>query len=521
MAQVRVTDLTFSYEGSYDAVFENTSFSVDTNWKLGLIGRNGKGKTTLLNLLMGKYEYAGSIQSSVIFDYFPYKIPEEDLQKTAEDLSQKWKPGVQLWQVLIQLDLVHMDPECLFRPFGTLSWGERTRVMLAVLFAAENEFLLIDEPTNHLDTEAREIIKAYLSQKKGFILVSHDRDLLDAVIDHVLVLNRKTIEVQAGNFSSWQENKERLDAFALAENEKHLREIRKLKAAADRSSRWAEKNENTKIGFDPTKEHDRSIATRSFIGAKTKKMQARVKSYEKRVDREIEEKEGLLKDIEQIADLKIEPLVYHKEILVNANDLSIRYGENDPLFCGVRFQIRRGDRLVLSGKNGCGKSSIIKAILLKAGMLQKDAAETELHVEGELTVASGLTISYVDQDTSFLKGSLTAFCRERNLNESIFLAILRQLDFNREQFAKDMTDFSEGQRKKVLIAASLLTPAHLYIWDEPLNYIDVFSRMQIEKLILQFQPTMLLVEHDVRFQKTVGTYLLTLPGSYSTMIQKA
>ena len=249
-------------------------------------------------------------------------------------------------------------------------------------------------------------------------------------------------------------------------------------------------------------------------------MQARVKSYEKRVDREIEEKEGLLKDIEQIADLKIEPLVYHKEILVNANDLSIRYGENDPLFCGVRFQIRRGDRLVLSGKNGCGKSSIIKAILLKAGMLQKDAAETELHVEGELTVASGLTISYVDQDTSFLKGSLTAFCRERNLNESIFLAILRQLDFNREQFAKDMTDFSEGQRKKVLIAASLLTPAHLYIWDEPLNYIDVFSRMQIEKLILQFQPTMLLVEHDVRFQETVGTYLLTLPGSYSTMIQK-
>ena len=246
-----------------------------------------------------------------------------------------------------------------------------------------------------------------------------------------------------------------------------------------------------------------------------------MKSYEKRVDREIEEKEGLLKDIEQIADLKIEPLTYHKEILVDANELSIRYGESEPLFRDVRFQIKRGDRIVLSGKNGCGKSSIIKAILSKAGMLQEDEEETSLHAEGELTVASGLTISYVDQDTSFLKGSLTAFCRERNLNESIFLAILRQLDFNREQFAKDMTDFSEGQRKKVLIAASLLTPAHLYIWDEPLNYIDVFSRMQIEKLILQFQPTMLLVEHDVRFQKTVGTYLLTLPGSYSTMIQKA
>ena len=93
-----------------------------------------------------------------------------------------------------------MDVELLYRPFGTLSFGERTRVMLAVLFSGENDFLLIDEPTNHLDQDAREIIKKYLASKKGFILVSHDRDLLDACIDHVLVLNRASIEVQSGNF---------------------------------------------------------------------------------------------------------------------------------------------------------------------------------------------------------------------------------------------------------------------------------------------------------------------------------
>ena len=314
----------------------------------------------------------------------------------------------------------------------------------------------------------------------------------------MLVLNRSTIEVQAGDFSTWWENKEKKDAFAQAENEKHLKEIGKLKAAADRSSRWADKSENTKIGFDPVREHDRSIATRSFIGAKTKKMQARVKSYEQRIDREIEDKEGLLQDIEKVTDLKICPLRFHKEVLISANDLSLRYADaKEELFSGLRFQVKRGDRIILSGDNGCGKSSIIKAILNKE--------DPHLTISGSLDVAAGMTISYVNQDTSFLKGSLRDFCSRRGLDESLFLAVLRQLDLGREQFAKNMEDFSEGQKKKVLVAASLITPAHLYIWDEPLNYIDVFSRMQIEKLILQYEPTMLLVEHDVRFQEKVGT----------------
>ena len=119
------------------------------------------------------------------------------------------------------------------------------------MFSGENDFLLIDEPTNHLDQETRENVKQYLSAKKGFILVSHDRDLLDACVDHVLVLNRQTIEVQSGNFSSWWENKQRRDSFVKAENEKHLKEIGKLKQASERCAAWADKNEGTKIGFDP------------------------------------------------------------------------------------------------------------------------------------------------------------------------------------------------------------------------------------------------------------------------------
>ena len=125
-------------------------------------------------------------------------------------------------------------------------------------------------------------------------------------------------------------------------------------------------------------------------------------------------------------------------------------------------------------------------------------------------MASNLTFSYICQDTGFLKGSIKDFCKERRLEESLFLTLLKKLDVDRVQFSKNMEEFSEGQKKKVLIAASLITPAHVYIWDEPLNYIDVFSRMQIEELILTYQPTMILVDHDVRFRDKIATRVVEM-----------
>ena len=102
--QIKVSNLTFAYEGSADDVLENVSFNIDTDWKLGLIGRNGKGKTTLLNLLMGKYKFQGSITGNIRFDYFPYEVSEEDLGKTADELMEKWKPEVEPWQVMVEMN---------------------------------------------------------------------------------------------------------------------------------------------------------------------------------------------------------------------------------------------------------------------------------------------------------------------------------------------------------------------------------------------------------------------------------
>ena len=324
----------------------------------------------------------------------------------------------------------------------------------------------------------------------------------------MLVFNRVGIQVQAGTFSSWWENKEREDKNAMAENEKHLKEITKLKESVERSRRWADKNEGTKIGFDPVQEHDRFLNTRSYIGAKTKKMQSRVKSFEKRMEGEIEEKEGLLNEIEKVTDLKLMPLSFHKDRLISCRDLSLRYKDSkEPVFSNLSFELMQGDRVFLDGENGCGKTSMIKAILAKVE--GEEEQKLNFEITGELTVAGGLKVSYINQDTSHLTGNLREYAKKQELDYTLLLSLLRQLDFPREQFVKDMGCFSEGQKKKVLIAASLLTSAHLYIWDEPLNYIDVFSRMQIEKLLLEYQPTMILVEHDVKFKEKIATKRIT------------
>ena len=486
MSMIKIENLTFSYPTSYDNIFEDVNIQIDTDWKLGFVGRNGRGKTTLLNLLLGKYEYSGKIHTTVQFDYFPYSVA--DKSQFTNEIFFEIAPAAEEWELMRELSYLDMEADVLYRPFETLSNGEQTKVLLAALFCNEGHFLLIDEPTNHLDVKAREIVAAYLKKKKGFILVSHDRRFLDGCVDHILSLNRASIEVQSGNFSSWMTNFERQQEFELAQNMRLQKDISRLQQAAKRSAIWSDRVEASKIG----------AVDKGYVGHKAAKMMKRSKTIEARQQQAIEQKSGLLKNIETAENLKITPLMYHVDTLVSFSDVAICYDGNN--VCEpVSFTVQRGERVVLDGKNGSGKSSLLKLLV----------GEPIEH-SGMIQMGSGLVISYVPQDTSHLKGMLSDFADENHIDESLFKAILRKMDFERIQFEKDIQDFSDGQKKKVLIAKSLCEQAHLYVWDEPLNFIDVYSRMQIEQLIKEYSPTMVLVEHDSVFRETVATKTVQL-----------
>ena len=486
MSMIKIENLTFSYPTSYDPVFENVSFQIDTDWKLAFVGRNGRGKTTLLHLLLGQYEYSGRILSSVEFDYFPY--PVEDKSRLTQDILQEICPAAEEWEIMRELSCLDVDTDVLWRPFETLSNGERTKALLAALFLNEGHFLLIDEPTNHLDTQARELVSSYLKKKKGFILVSHDRCFLDGCVDHVLSLNKADIEVQSGNFSSFMENFKRQQDFEEAKNQRLQKDIGRLQQAAKRTAVWSDRVEASKIGaYD-----------KGYVGHKAAKMMKRAKAVEARQKQAAEEKSLLLKNVETAEELKVLPLEYHTDILAGFSEIAVYYG-GKRVFDPVTFQVQRGDRIVLDGKNGSGKSSLLKLL-----------TGQQIEYTGRLSVGSGLVISYVPQDTSYLTGTLSELAERSHIDESLLKAVLRKMDFERVQFEKDMAEFSEGQKKKALIAKSLCERAHLYIWDEPLNFIDVYSRMQIERLIQAFAPTMIFVEHDRAFQEEIATKVITL-----------
>lgn len=489
MSAITVKQLTFAYEGTYDNIFENVSFQLDSSWKLGFTGRNGRGKTTFLKLLSGDLVYQGKIESSVSFDYFPFAIEDETL--TVLELAYQLNESLELWQLIKELSFLEIEEALIDQPFETLSEGEKTKVLLAVLFLKPHHFLLIDEPTNHLDIHGRAVMAKYLQKKQGFILVSHDKAFLDQCIDHVLSIEKTSIEIQKGNFSSLLQNKAYQDQFELAENEKLLKDIDRLAKSAKRTAGWSDQLERSKYGSGPV--------DRGFIGHKSAKMMKRAKAIEKRRENAISEKMKLLKNVERADQLELRPLNDKKGALLTIENMRISYGEQ-LIQEALDFEIEAGDRIAIVGANGSGKSSLLQVIMSVLGL---EASKCEF--EGRHVLQSGLKVSYVPQTTKHLKGDLKTYCQEMSLDEALIKSLLIKLDLNRLQFEKDTSEWSEGQKKKLLLATSLSQPAHLYIWDEPLNYIDILSRVQIENMIHSYQPTMIFVEHDQGFIDEVAT----------------
>ncbi|MFV0412910.1 MAG: ribosomal protection-like ABC-F family protein [Oscillospiraceae bacterium] len=531
MAMIQIQNLSFAYPGALQPVFENVTLQLDTNWRLGLVGRNGRGKTTLLRLLLGQLKGQGSIVSPEQFEYFPTAVEnpaqtaleaaramvapftrwEERLQHLAGlatpeameeygELEQRYagQEGYTINEaILAETGRLAVEPEALARPYATLSGGEQVKLMLAALFLKPHRFLLVDEPTDHLDGEGRKTVARWLAGKQGFILVSHDRAFLDQAVEYTLAINRAGIELVHGNYSVWRHNRTLQDEYEKAENKKLESNIVHLSAAAKRAQRWSDTVENSKK-MKGTARSDNASLDRGYIGHQAARMMQRSKAIEHRKEGEIQQQKALLKNVEESEPLKFHLLPAPKTRLLTAEGLSLQFGGRS-LFQNLSFALEAGQRLAIKGKNGSGKSSLLHVL---EGAL--------LPMGGSLQRQSGLVLSTLPQNTAFLSGSLRGFAAESQLDESLFLTLLRKLNFSREAFAQPLQSYSEGQKKKVCLAASLARPAHLFIWDEPLNYIDVQSREQIEEAILASGPTMVFVEHDAAFCAKVATHEIRL-----------
>lgn len=496
MSTIEIRNLSFSYDNAGLTLFEQVNLNIDTNWKLGLIGRNGRGKTTFFNILQNKLPFSGTINHQMSFSYFPQSIL--DKEKMTYEIIDNLNSG-EIWEVERELTLLATDTDILWRPFSSLSGGEQTKVLLAVLFSKKDLFPLIDEPTNHLDASGRKQIASYLKSKKtGFIVISHDRLFIDEICDHILAIDKNQITVSQGNYSSYHFQKKRQDESEKDKNEKLKKEVDRLKQTAVKKADWAHSREGDKYGSANVK-NSGAIGDTGFIGARAARTMKKSKNLLHRMDKEIEEKEKLLKNIEYIDPLKMNYQASHQKNLLIAEDFSLSY-DGVKLFKPISFDIKQGERVAIVGPNGVGKTSFIKSLL----------SNFDGEMSGTLNHSNQNEWSLVKQNYEVNQGFLKDFCMTHSLDYQTFLSNLKKLGLERELFNNKIEQMSMGQRKKVEIAKSLTKEASFYLWDEPLNYLDIFNYEQLEEIILLIKPTMLFIEHDKAFIDNVATKVIEL-----------
>ena len=489
MSLINIKDLTFGYDGTDVLLFSNVNIGIDTTWRLALAGRNGRGKTTFFKLLKGELDHEGEISGVPMTVSFP----------------SREIPDVPEWKIRKELNQMGADPDIMYRPFETLSGGERTKLMLAALFSAEDAYPLIDEPTNHLDLEGREAVASYLAGKSGFIMISHDREFLDRCTDHTLVITKTGLELVNASYSVWWDNNEARMESEQSRNDQLKKEMSSLESAMKKNAQWSAKAESSKNRAHASSKVQEDHFRRAYEAEKARKLMSLSKNLQNRNEKKLQEKQSLLKDLEKTEKLKITGSDHHSRTPVIFKDVTVMR-DGMPVVCGLDMEIRKGEKTALLGPNGSGKSTVMKYIR-KLG----DCEDEGITAIGDISIAKGLKISYVSQDTSGLNGNVNEIGDLSYDDRTLFNTILVKMGFTPDMLRRDVQSLSLGQKKCVLIALSLCEHADLYIWDEPLNYIDIYMRKEIERLVKESDITMLFVEHDRSFEQAVADSEVSLP----------
>lgn len=497
MSNIKISNLSFKYSDSIENIFNNLNLDLDSSWKLGLVGRNGRGKTTFLNLLQGKLQGTGAIQSKLEFNYFPLNVKNKE-QLTLYALEEHVQ--FDQWELERELNLMQVDTNLIWQPFNTLSGGEQTKVLLALSFINKDAFPLIDEPTNHLDEKSRIQVVRYLQKhSQGYIVVSHDRDFLNQITNHILAIEHTEIHLYQGNYASYEDTKEKRDKFNQEKNEKLRGQIKALNESRQRIKGYSLQSENNKKASAHKNEIHADI-NKGFFGHKAAKIMKRSKNIERRMDKDIQDRKGLMTNVESVPELEMNFQPNYHSTLLETRHLDLKV-KDKKLFKDLNLIIRNRGIVSLEGKNGAGKSTFLKSILNKS---------TDVTYQGILNLTNGLRVSYLPQDFVEYSGTLAEFSQNEHLSYEKILNVLRKMGFPRSSFETRIEEMSIGQQKRVSIAKSLVEEADFYLWDEPANYLDVFNQDQLIDVLRKTKPAMLLVEHDEYFISQVASKRIEL-----------
>lgn len=468
-------------------LLDNTDFSVQEGERIGLIGRNGTGKSSMLQVLARKSALDdGEIQVKdglrvVLLEQEPVFPPAPTIRESLiaqsgfdpSDDKLYWKQIAKLDAYLQRLNVrADADPE-------TASGGERKKAAIALVLAQEPDLLLLDEPTNHLDITTiallEDLIRETFKNTRALVVITHDREFLDAVSTRIVELDRGILRSYPGNFADYEHHKN----YELAIEETARRKFDKF---------WAQEE----------------VWIRKGIEARRTRNEGRVRRLE-RLRREREARRDRMGQV----NMSIDAGEKSGKLVAELKNVSKSFGEKT-VIRNLNFTLMRGDRLGLIGPNGAGKSTLIKVLL---GELQPD--------EGSVRLGTNLHIAYFDQLRAQLDLKKTVADTIAPGSEWVEIggvkkhikSYLNDFLFSPQRADSPVEALSGGERNRLLLARLFALPANLLVLDEPTNDLDIDSLELLEQVLEDYSGTLILVSHDRRFLDNTVTQVLAAEGN--------
>ncbi|MFS0590497.1 ribosomal protection-like ABC-F family protein [Cytobacillus horneckiae] len=448
--------------------------TVYQNDRIGIVGANGQGKTTLLDLINGRIKpNSGNVNRVVSFNYYE-QIKQANASLNADLLDAKL-----LGRMKVPLNSVE-----------TLSGGEQTRLRLAQVLSKYELGLIMDEPTTHLDADAINYLIDELRYYYGtLILVSHDRYFLDHLVTKIWEVNNGTVHEYEGNYSDYSEQKKLAALEKQRNHENYLTEKKRLERSAEKKLLQVQKMSQVSV-----KKQKRSIKPDRLSASKSKDSvqkaaQKTVKSIEKRID-QLEEVSPMQKQ-QQIHFPLSRNLAIHNKYPVMGQDISLMRG-NKVLLNRANFQFPLGKVISITGNNGTGKSTLLNYILQ----------------DGEGIVLSPKVVfgQYHQMDYKFFnRVSIIEYLQKfTDYSESTIRAVLSNIGFRQTDLGKIVSDISGGEATRLVLARLFLQPSNVLILDEPTNFIDVLTIEALEEFIKKYEGTVIFTSHDRYFTEKIA-----------------